>query len=271
MEKNFKCEKSYERRSHLKRHFESVHLGQKITFDLCNKQFSCKDSLASHLKSKHQSKKNYFKCTQCDKQFTSISSLRMHIESVHDLSENGLIITCKECHKKFFYKQNFTTHVKNFHKGLEIEPEIVSKVDNQKSFPCKQCSNSYTKSYNLFRHIRESHINCTTCGKTFENKEVLSNHIQNTHTNVKKLMNVIYVRKCMIVYLDCIVTLLVFMKGKESNAMNVKRHLMQSLTWKDTSENFTEEKRNIPPNVKNVTNFLRKKCSNELSTKALLV
>ena len=60
-----KCEKSYERKTHLKRHQSSSHFGEKVTCSHCGLQFARKGNLYDHIRSVHEGSSN-FQCFFCN-------------------------------------------------------------------------------------------------------------------------------------------------------------------------------------------------------------
>ena len=88
-----------------------------------------------HVKSNHEGKR--FECIKCDKSYTLRDSLRSHLDW-HDLKEHGLKVRCKECQKTLSTRDTFDSHVRTQHKGLKFEPEFVMDEEvKEKEESCK--------------------------------------------------------------------------------------------------------------------------------------
>ena len=152
------CQTTFTENSTLKRHLESVHEKVTVSCDQCDKEFSLnsirwhkrivhegikydcnkcekvfkyKHSLDKHIRSYHEGKVT--KCHKCEKSFHKSGSLKSHLDW-HDMKENGLMITCKECHKNFVTRKTFNNHLHTVHKGLNIEPELILLQAKEKPY-----------------------------------------------------------------------------------------------------------------------------------------
>ena len=109
----------------MKRHILAAHDGKRYKCMGCELTFTDKQYVVKqHIKTAHEDTK--FNCHKCDKVYSQSGNLRIHLEW-HDLKENGLMIKCKECQKKFSNRENFNSHIYRFHRGIRIEPEIVDE------------------------------------------------------------------------------------------------------------------------------------------------
>ena len=106
----------------LRGHVNFIHLEKSFNCSICNKSFKQERYLKEHHVSIHDDKK--FECEKCDQFFNCSTSLKRHYDQ-HELKDNGLMIHCKLCDTKFSKRRHFTEHLGRFHKGLNIEPEIV--------------------------------------------------------------------------------------------------------------------------------------------------
>ena len=121
------CNKSFQRRSNLKRHEKNVHKSRK---------FGC---LVVHIKSVHL--KERFPCKICAYQATFRNNLSHHVKNVHQKIEN---INCSECNKSI-QKGSLKRHMKKFHSG------------EQTLYNCKVCTFQTIHQQGLSRHVRNVH------------------------------------------------------------------------------------------------------------------
>jgi KRAB domain-containing zinc finger protein len=86
--KPFKCEKCnrfFSRKDNLKTHIDSIHSGlmkTKYSCKICSETFSRSYNLKIHIACKHSSHQASFKCQICDKTFTKKGNLKQHNTSV---------------------------------------------------------------------------------------------------------------------------------------------------------------------------------------------
>merc|ERR1712109_241677 len=66
----------------------------------------------------------------------------------------------------------------------------MKEESEKQDFICPACGISFTKLYNLTRHVQSVHkkerlICCEECGKRFSRAEILTKHIKRKHENSK--------------------------------------------------------------------------------------
>ena len=82
---------------------------------ICDKRFSRKFNLNTHIKCVHSDDKDYI-CTFCQRAFNHSSNLRKHIKTVHGQEKR---LPCPECKKPFKHDEALKSHLKVIHgKGL---------------------------------------------------------------------------------------------------------------------------------------------------------
>ena len=106
------------------------------TCDICNKTFSSKSNLNSHISSVHNNIREYL-CKTCDKTFSRHSKLKRHIKSVHDQIKDFL---CPLCEFKSSTNSCLKGHIKQVH-------------DQIKDFLCSSCDYKCSTNGGLKRHI----------------------------------------------------------------------------------------------------------------------
>ena len=97
-------------------HIKSVHLKIKAhKCQDCNRKFSTKNRLASHVKQVHLKLKplNFFVCNKCETTFEHKQHLQHHMNKVH---LNVKPHECDLCEKSSFIKNQLKTHLKKSHK-----------------------------------------------------------------------------------------------------------------------------------------------------------
>ncbi|KAF8771806.1 zinc finger protein 532-like [Argiope bruennichi] len=138
-----------------------------------------------HVKYKcfHQSRGIGYKCPVCKRVSPSNESLLKHME-LH----TEKYLKCESCPRAYISKMNFDEHVKDYHGGKPIKFNTIYK--------CSLCDIVFMGSESMLTH-RSTHLkeqiceyvfNCMQCGKPLENKQLLAEHIKNSHPKIYKLM-----------------------------------------------------------------------------------
>ena len=110
--------------------------------DICNKRFSRKYGLKSHISRVHEKNKLY-KCPICEKNFSDNSYLKTHSASVH---EGKRPYQCPICKATFTQRPHMNTHMKSFHNGSRT-------LKNSASNDCKPCFISFSKKVSYSENI----------------------------------------------------------------------------------------------------------------------
>ena len=105
-------------------HIERIH-GKPESCVLCDKTFSTKGYLESHVKVIHEGIKP-FACNSCDKSFGLLENLTRHIRSIHERIKN---FQCEICERKFARREELNNHLKFVHEKFK---------DPQQCFICKK-------------------------------------------------------------------------------------------------------------------------------------
>lgn len=131
---------------------------------LCNKTFSRKSSLMTHIRNHSAERK--FVCTYCHKGFTQAANLRNH-ERIHT---NDRPYQCVDCGKTFTQITNLNNH-RRLHTG-------------ERPFVCNEpeCGRSFAQVTNLNNHMKSHHkvqqYCCNVCNKKFTQVTSLNQHLQ---------------------------------------------------------------------------------------------
>ena len=149
--------------------FHSTNFNKSVTIfecEVCSRKFKNKSLYVKHVKS--HTKARSHKCNECGKVFTSKSNLQAHLK----LHYETRTFSCPHCAKEFKGKKSLMEHVSSRH-------------NNEKKFPCSQCTESFSS-----RHLKNVHERlhngeqgyiCDQCGDSFATAQGLSHH-KSKHT-----------------------------------------------------------------------------------------
>ena len=104
----------------------------------CEKRFTRKDHLNTHIKTVHEGRR-YDKCPICHITFSQPYMCKKHIESVHE-GKKPLVCPKEGCEKSFSGLGGLNKHIKYVHEGL-------------KPFPCDFCGVGFRDKFGLAKHI----------------------------------------------------------------------------------------------------------------------
>ena len=170
------CEKTYTQKHHLNTHIKEKHSETPPSFacDECGTTFTRKDGLNQHIKTKHSATPPSFACDECGKTYTQKGHLNTHIKEKH--SANPPSFACDECGNTYTEKSQLTRHMKEKH---SMTPP---------SFACDECGTTFTQKGKLTQHIKEKHsatppsFACDECGTTYTRQSGLTQHIKEKHS-----------------------------------------------------------------------------------------
>jgi len=153
-----KCNVSYTRASHLKRHVESVHE---------QGQFFCDHS-------------------GCEAVLRSSEHLKRHVRLVHGTPKSRLL-TCDQCDKVFIKRSQLAAHA-------EVEHGVASEISHR-PHACQKCEKSFAYASQLKRHVQRWHQpkarrKCQHCTLTFDDHNRLRSHVADTHTQRVRCPNI---------------------------------------------------------------------------------
>jgi KRAB domain-containing zinc finger protein len=115
---------------------------KKVICSLCNKLFSNKNNLKTHISSIHNKNLPFF-CpySNCSKKYPNKTKLEAHIRTHKGIKP----FQCEKCGKKFNENGNLKSH--------------LNKHDENIKFKCSFCEKSYKSNNHLKEHINIIHLN----------------------------------------------------------------------------------------------------------------
>ena len=190
------CDLTFPNKIVMQKHIEilrnrvDLHLRVK-SCEICNKVFSTKDILFSHISSQHgmekvneiiktlpKNERPTVKCSKCELYMWTEQGIKKHLEIVHES------IPCVVCKKVFTTKDILFEHIRSQH-GMDKVKEMIKKLPKEDR-PSKKCS--YCDSYcwtdqGMIKHLEKVHGNktCVVCEKLFQTKDILFAHIRSEH------------------------------------------------------------------------------------------
>ena len=158
------CDKPFDRPYRLTRHLE-IHDPNRprLPCSFCNKTFTRKDSMESHIKSAHTAN-NTFTCEHldCNRTFSSRSIYLSHLKVHGDTKPYH----CQECSMHFTLLFELKEHLKTEHSETE-------------ELRCPECFKVFGSVKDLENHKLTSHrFECEVCGKVFARMGYLHNHFK---------------------------------------------------------------------------------------------
>ena len=160
-----KCDKTFTRNAHLKRHILVNHEGQRtpsqpVDCDQCDGTFANKHSLKKHMKKVHLVKQ--YRCEECGLNFHKNHMLLSHMTE----HTGKLPWACDQCSESFQYKMYLKRHMRR-----------------HRTHPCPECGVTLERWSDLQLHKAAEHpkapsviVTCSKCHKEFNEGHMLKMH-----------------------------------------------------------------------------------------------
>ena len=196
------CQAPFFNEKHLTEHLHTMHRVKRFPCKLCDKSYSKRALLISHMDTHGEPK---FQCSTCSKKFHRKEVLTNHERMTHDPSyrelENAKTKVCDICGWEGA-KRNYLHHVKYNHMkeehtcdkcGKKFKGKMHLQKHMNKDHVFKQCplcgvevKSVYFKRHMLAKHTDEANMpfQCTICHKGFVKKQTFKSHM-NIHTGEK--------------------------------------------------------------------------------------
>ncbi|XP_067637932.1 uncharacterized protein [Eurosta solidaginis] len=162
-----KCQRTFSRHCHLRRHMLS-HVEEKaFACNFCAKRFTRSDHLKKHVINLHHAKE--FKCEHCNAAFAREVDLTKHIEHRHGTDPQSLKVhDCEYCAKKFTSRTYLRKHI---------------LLHTDRIFACKLCDDTFKERKALREHEKGHHSErrnflCSICGESFVRNDYLRIHMR---------------------------------------------------------------------------------------------
>ncbi|KAK3596783.1 hypothetical protein CHS0354_038785 [Potamilus streckersoni] len=143
----------------------------------CDKSFNRKDHLKNHLIT-HDPNKKIWKCELCGKEYSYNFSYRTHM--AFHAAESGQTLVCQICKKEALTKEELLFHLK-IHTGARAAKSLTEKTHQ-----CFECGKKFFTRKDVKRHMithtKKKDFLCQYCPQRFGRKDHLTRHLRTSHT-----------------------------------------------------------------------------------------
>lgn len=178
------CNKTFSRRIHLQSHMKKEHSKQNKKDDTSTsekdeeEEEDKRDAIKNSWKSRYADKGQIPRCSYCSQEFDSTNLLWSHLKFAHPKNEQ---YRCPNCQKIYFTTSQFTEHtnkcgktVQQGAKNKQQEAKVVEKQTNE------EVSDVETEEQPS-QDIREDQLNCPICNKNYSTWQNVNRHIKDVH------------------------------------------------------------------------------------------
>ena len=168
------CEKRFQHKHNLKRHF-LVHSEGFVKCSFCSCSLENKQKLDKYIIRLHTGR---FICEECGIDYKTSQTLSNHRMIKHKAEGKGRqVCPYPECSRVFIKKTIYQDH--------------INKHMNNRQFKCDKCDKTFISRYERNRHSKscgkDVSQSCKICGLSFSNRQNLYNHTTSVHRNRRHL------------------------------------------------------------------------------------
>ena len=187
------CDKAFTTKGYLKKHIITVHKGKCETFkkacEECGKLV--KECLMDYHKLRVHIKPQ--ECKTCGKKFGFVSSLKRHMFYKHTdgaVKKISCNFSCNYCHKYFVNNYVLKRHIEKRH-TINVDEDGNTHIRKiLKKQQCDTCDKWVfgLEAHKSRKHAEKEEVQCDTCGKQFDYRQKLKDHVYAHHTS-KEILN----------------------------------------------------------------------------------
>ena len=181
------CDKDFSTKNHLQTHI-NAHSECPQKCNQCGKMYKTANIMKQHIASMHSEKR--LQCDKCDQMFSTIVRLNSHKKAVYVLKS----FKCEQCKYRCKMKAQLKYHINQVHNTVSWKCDLCdfqgqksdlkrhkeSIHENKKNWFCKACPYSTYRKENFVLHMRihtgEKPYECKTCGKCFSQAGQANKH-----------------------------------------------------------------------------------------------
>ena len=189
------CGKGFSAPSALNNHLASVHNkdGEGAVCDKCGKSFNNPRALKDHMYNNH---KLFMLCTLCERVFTSKYKLRSHMKTEHDFECNlDQLFICHICHNRHNSYSDMNDHFVNEHEHKNehlctncdkvVSSKMLLTIHQMEAHEFNPIDNTFKNAPQNLKVIQEKidkgGLPCDQCHKVFSSHRTLTDHRKQFH------------------------------------------------------------------------------------------
>ncbi|CRL05824.1 CLUMA_CG018851, isoform A [Clunio marinus] len=137
------CDKKFSNKTYLNSHLRREMGLLNVTCQYCDKIFKGKDELKTHMRS--HTKERPYKCPICNKCYTTTSARSSHMET-----HKNTMIQCEICSVKFVARRHYILHYRRYHDDNYRQKKLQEQT-------CQYCGKQFLRRDHFREHLQKSH------------------------------------------------------------------------------------------------------------------